>query len=480
MNEMNGARKAARMDRRTFVMGAAALGAAALSGGVLGSCADGAAELAATPEPAAPETPASAPDAPRAAQLPYDSAFPPHEPLGHGVGALPGRVAWVRDAAVVTWDGSGYWWQREHFDEDAVRRMVDDGIAATAGADDAASGWRALFEAHNAQVGRGGGYRAGQKIAVKANMNGAGTNGSDVDSAMSYTTPVLLRALLLSLVEDAGAAASDITVYDVCRIVPEHVRALCSEGALAGVRFRYNDEGGPNDAVGDEGAPIRWSADVAGDANVVPACVSEADYLISLASLKGHSYGLTLSAKNHFGSLVNSSRLRPPEAAGIHRYVSGQVMGMYTVLVDLLANVHLGGKTVLWMLDGLVPATSEGASVTAEAARWEGAPFDGGFAASLLLSQDPVALDSVGADFLINQPAVTSRNAALDGNLGVENYLHEAALVAAPPSGAAYRDGAGGPVGNLGVHEHWNNAVERLYSRDRGEAEGIELVRILR
>ena len=153
---------------------------------------------------------------------------------------------------------------------------------------------------------------------------------------------------------------------------------------------------------------------------------------------------------------------------------------MYTVLVDLLANAHLGGKTVLWMLDGLVPATSEGASVTAEAARWEGAPFGGGFAASLLLSQDPVALDSVGADFLINQPAVTSRNAALDGNLGVENYLHEAALVAAPPSGAAYRDGAGGPVGNLGVHEHWNNAVERLYSRDRGEAEGIELVRVLR
>ena len=91
-----------------------------------------------------------------------------------------------------------------------------------------------------------------------------------------------------------------------------------------------------------------------------------------------------------------------------------------------------------------------------------------------------MALDSVGADFLINQPAVMSRNAALDGNLGVENYLHEAALVAAPPSGAAYRDGEGNPVGSLGVHEHRNNAVERLYSRDRHEAEGIELVRILR
>ena len=297
---------------------------------------------------------------------------------------------------------------------------------------------------------------------------------------MSYTTPVLLRALLLSLVEDAGVAAGDIAVYDACRIFPAHMMELCSEGALAGVRFRYYDEGGPNDPAGDESAPVVWSADVAGAANVVPACVSEADYLINLASLKGHSYGLTLCGKNHFGSLVNSSRLRPPEAAGIHRYVSGQAMGMYTVLVDLFANRLLGGKTMLWMLDGLVPATSEGASVTREAAQWEGAPFDGGFAASIFLSQDPVAIDSVGADFLINQPAVVSRNAALEGNLGVENYLHEAALASAPPSGAAYRDGAGNPVESLGVHEHWNNSVERLYSRDRGESEGIELVRILR
>lgn len=462
------------IDRRTFVAGSAALGVAAFAGGVLGGCA------ADEPVAPAPEVAPAAPEAPAIDLLPYDSVFPPHEPLGRGVGEMPGRVAWVRDAAAVTWDGSGYWWERRHFDEGAIRRMVADGVASAGGSDDAAAGWRALFEAHNARTGREGGYLPGQKIAVKANMNGAGTFGSDEDSSMSYTAPVLLRALLLSLVEDAGVAPSDITVYDVCRIFPQHVMELCSEGALAGVRFRYYDLGGPNDAVGDEGAPVVWSGDVAGAANVVPACVSEADYLINLASLKGHSYGLTLSAKNHFGSLVNTSRLRPPEAAGIHRYVSGQTMGMYTVLVDLLANHLLGAKTMLWMLDGLVAATSEGATVTREAALWEGAPFDGGFTASVFLSQDPVALDSVGADFLINQPAVTSRNAALAGNLGVENYLHEAALAPAPPSGTAYLDGAGNPAESLGVHEHWNNATERLYSRDRGEAEGIELVRILR
>ena len=51
---------------------------------------------------------------------------------------------------------------------------------------------------------------------------------------------------------------------------------------------------------------------------------------------------------------------------------------------------------------------------------------------------------------------------------------------AAAAEAAAYLDGAGNPAGSLGVHEHWNNAAERLYSRDRGEAEGIELFRILR
>ncbi|BAK44302.1 DUF362 domain-containing protein [Eggerthella sp. YY7918] len=469
------------LDRRTFVMGSAGFGMAVLAGSLVG-CAPSRSDEVVNSE----SEPSLSPDAPASAEpiptesLPYDSVFPEHEPLGRGVGACPGRVAWVRDGAAVVWDGSGYWWQHEHFNEEALHAMVADGIAATAGVDDARAGWRVLFESHNERAGRTGGYVSGQKIAIKANMNGSGTFGTSEESSMSYTTPVLLRALLMSLVEDAQVPASAITVYDVCRIFPDHMIELCSEDVLAGVRFLHRDEGGPRDAAGDENAPVVWSADVAGATNVVPACVSEADYLINLASLKGHSYGLTLSAKNHFGSLVNSSRLRPPEAAGIHRYVSGQTMGSYTVLVDLLANHYLGAKTMLWMLDGLVVATSEGATVTAEAARWESEPFNGGFTASLFFSQDPVALDSVGADFLINEPAVTSRNTALAGNGGVENYLHEAALAASAPSGTVYLDGAGTAVESLGVHEHWNNSTERLYSRDRGQPEGIELVRILR
>lgn len=109
-------------------------------------------------------------------------------------------------------------------------------------------------------------------------------------------------------------------------------------------------------------------------------------------------------------------------------------------------------------------------------ARWQQTPFDGNYTSSVLVSQDPAAIDSVGADFLINEPAVTERNGALRNNPNVENYLHEAGLVGNPLSGNTYYNGNGEAVKNLGVHEHWNNSTEKLYSRNLGEDEGIELV----
>lgn len=60
---------------------------------------------------------------------------------------------------------------------------------------------------------------------------------------------------------------------------------------------------------------------------------------------------------------------------------------------------------------------------------------------SVFVSQDPVAIDSVGADFLINEPVVTDRNGALKDNPNVENYLHEAGLVGDAPSGNVYQNG---------------------------------------
>jgi hypothetical protein len=64
---------------------------------------------------------------------------------------------------------------------------------------------------------------------------------------------------------------------------------------------------------------------------------------------------------------------------------------------------------------------------------------------------------------------------------GVDDYLHEAALAGNPPSGTFYdpdHDGDVERLESLGVHEHWNNAAERMYSRNLGTGSGIELIRL--
>lgn len=420
--------------------------------------------------------PSSKTSASSGSDIAYDSLFPQHEPYGTGVGAMPGRVVWAYNPDCVEWDGNGWWWEVEHFDEAVIQRMVNESIAALGGKDTAAESWQALFTAHNISHSLGeNGYQAGEKIAIKANINGSGLNSDDAsgETEMSYTNPVLMKALLVLLVEEAGIPPEDITVYDVSRIFPDYMVEMCTEGSLSGIHFVGRING-----VADESAPINWSYDVGGDTNYLPTCVTEATYMINLANLKGHSYGMTLCGKNHYGSYINTNRMRPPVGANLHGFLAGAEMDEYSPLVDFMANEYLGGRTMLYMLDAIICAPSEGASITGENSRWQQAPFGGDYTSSILVSQDPVAIDSVGADFLANEPAITERNGTMAHNPAVENYLHEAGLVADAPSGTVYQNGNGEPVTNLGVHEHWNNAEEKLYSRNLGKEEGIELISI--
>ena len=403
---------------------------------------------------------------------PYDGNYPQHEAYGTGIGAMPGRVVWTHDPASVEWDGSGYWWETEHFDETVILNMVNDSIASLGDKETAKEGWNALFTSNKESRNMNGGYTQGEKIAIKANINGSGLFDDDNsgETHMSYTNPVLLKALLTSLVKEGGVNPSDITVYDVSRIFPEYMIELCTAGDLKGVHFV-----GRNNGIADENAPINWSYQFSGKVNYLPTCVTEATYVINLANLKGHSYGITLCGKNHFGSFINGNALRPPEGANLHQWLTKSEMGIYSPLVDLMANSDLGGKTVLYMLDAIICAPSEGASITEKNSKWQQAPFNDDYTSSIFVSQDPVAIDSVGADFLNNEPTITENNSAAK-DVTNENYLHEAGLVSNAPSGITYTDGNGHTVTNLGVHEHWNNSDEKLYSRNLGKNEGIELI----
>lgn len=408
--------------------------------------------------------------------------LPKHEPIGRGIGVHPGRVVWARDPAAVNWDdGAEYWWAPSHFNEAVIAALFEKSLLALAGEETPAAAWDALFRDFHARTGRSEKPRAEAKIAIKLNMNGSGAYSDSLDGRTeeSYGNGALLKALLESLVRDAGFRPENLCPYDAGRLFPAAMQAQCSAGILKGVKFRHRRPGEADDAAADPRAPVRWSGRVRGETSFLPKCVTEADYLVNLANLKGHCYGLTLCGKNHFGSFVNSSRDRAPQAAGLHSNVWGASAGDYSVLTDLIANRELGGKTVLYMLDGLLTATGESVSLTAEAARWSMPPMSGGFCASIFLSQDPVAIDSVGADFLTNEPEMLRRNSALRGNAGVENYLHQAALAGRAPSGTAYEDGFGKRVASLGVHDHWDNVETKRYGRNLGKPEGIELVALL-
>jgi len=100
------------------------------------------------------------------------------------------------------------------------------------------------------------------------------------------------------------------------------------------------------------------------------------------------------------------------------------------------------------------------------------ASFGEKWTSSIFMSQDPVAIDSVALDFVRNESKATDCTGR-----GVDNYLHEAALANDPPSGRFYDpDGDGVRLESLGVHEHWNNATDKKYSRNLGTGNGIELV----
>ena len=317
-------------------------------------------------------------------EIAYDGIFPEHEPYGTGIGAMPGRVVWAHNPDSVAWDGSGYWWETDHFDEVSILQMINESISSLGGKDNAKDGWTALFTAHNG----GNGYRTGEKIAIKANMNGSAVFDNDTsgETNMSYTNSVLLKTLLISLVEEAGVSPECITVYDVSRLFPDYMVELCTEGNLQGIHFVGRDNG-----IADKHAPINWSYEFSGNVNYLPTCVTQANYVINLANLKGHSYGITLCGKNHFCSFINGNTMYPPQGANLHQWLSRNDMEIYSPLVDLMGNYQIRQKTVLYMLDALICAPSEGASVTKENSTWKQEPFNGYYTSSIFVSQDAVA-----------------------------------------------------------------------------------------
>ena len=444
-----------------------------------------------TLQPTGPSTPVPSPQ-PTAVSVASSTS-----PIGIAKGIYPGRVVWVHNPEATSWDGStGHWWDEGNIDQATVSEMFSQALRKQTGQPDDRAAWQALFKYFNDTHDRPGtGYQAGEKIAIKINMNTGGS--PNYQGNASFTSPPMICALLRQLVTEAGVPATDIAVYDATRYIPDSVTERCRTPELAGVQF-VDWAGGIGKEVyrRDLKCQIHWSEDVHGNPTYLPTCVTQAQYIINLASLKGHNLaGVSLCAKNHFGTLCSDLEGKPtqqaPQGANIHGYVAAhdyswgpewtwpqRPMGTYNALVDLMGHKHLGAKTLLFMLDGLYASENQSDEITHDS-RWQSKPFGNNWPSSLFISQDGVAIDSVGLDFLRSEPTILKLPDVLPPNSTADNYLHESALADKPPSKTRYDPaGDGGGLTSLGVHEHWNNPVDKQYSRNLGTGEGIELVQV--
>ncbi len=415
-----------------------------------------------------------------------------NEPIGDAKGIFPGRVVWSHNPAATDWEGpgDGHWWQSEHTDQSVVGQMLSDNILSLSGETDEAAAWDALIRFFNIEHGYGNvGYTPGQKFMIKVNLVGChylpGWGGTDAESYdlvsnLDYmnTSPQIMLALLRQLVNVVGVAPVDITIGDPLSLFPNQYHAVLAN-EFPDVNY-LDHEGGtaehPRLAASNSSVALYWSDHQIGiQQDYILTSYEQATYFINLANFKSHmGAGVTLCAKNHYGSLQ-----RYPVEEGfqdLHEslcYLKPESAN-YRAIVDLMGHGQLGGKTLLYLIDGLYAGCHpyDHAPLI-----WASEPFGNDWTNSIFASQDPVAIESVCLDImqLEGDPRLYPQMA------GADDYLHEAALADNPPSGTFYDPEHAGDVNSLsslGVHEHWNDQVNMQYSRNLGTGEGIELIRI--
>ncbi len=428
--------------------------------------------------------------------------FPANTPVGTPVGIYPGRVVWVYDGNATNdhCDPDNYghgWFMAENNDQAFIDKMVTGALQSISGQASPGAAWDALFRFHNEKAGKGkAGYQTGEKIMIKTNCTsswGGNINTNDlsvVNNAyygISETSPQLVLSVLRQLVKTAGVAEKDIFVGDPIRHVYKHCHDLW-HAEFPDVNYLDHDYGAEKSRVqtvasaspqifySDRGSVLGSSV----QSDRLYTVYTDAAYLINLPTLKGHGYaGVTMFAKNHFGSHTRS------DASHLHKGLvatqnQGQAnrpgYGLYRVQVDLMGHPLLGQKNLLYLLDALWTSDNE----IDEPDRWQMAPFNDGWTSSIFMSLDPVAIESVGYDFLKAEFTGKGGKSSFPQMEGADDYLHQAATSSLWPAGLNYDpDNDGTPISSLGVHEHWNNAADKSYSRNLGTGQGIELIQLI-
>jgi len=282
----------------------------------------------------------------------------PKEPIGTPKGVNPGRVVWTWNPDATEKELTGFWWEKDNNNQDVVDQMYSDGIQELAGEEDDFLAWDSLFKYFNEIHGNGNvGYQAGEKIAIKINMNNgySGPYTSEKDDVDA--NPYVVKALLRQFIDVVGVAEEDITVYDASRklmdwfynrVYYEEYPADPLVPEFADVHFvdMYGGAEGREQVVASDERVYFAAGSCA--YRTLPIVVTEADYMINMPITKRHvAERVTLAGKNWFGTWME-------DVSSVHDYhtLGFSGMGNPAPQVDLVAHEQLGGKTLLLIGDG--------------------------------------------------------------------------------------------------------------------------------
>ncbi len=434
---------------------------------------------------------------------------------GKGIGTIPGRVVWVHDPratneSATNVPGDGYFLAKNN-DQAVIDRMFLDGVKTLTGQEHGERGLRRALPLPQPTAWQGVSRlqtrREGVHQDQRHQLLGLWHLVGQCDHRLRDRRQRLLRHLgdvasgcdLELFASSPGTAAcpeSSIVVGDPLKEIYNHVLDQWSVD-FPGVTYIGKHGGGGRTAAvagsrptlfySDRGAVLRagTSDEPANGAAVTEdrlyGIYEDAEYVINVPALKAHARaGVTLAAKNHFGSQTRDDAqhlhmgLVDPAGAPVPNRPNRQGYGLYRIQVDLMGHRLLGGKTMLYLIDGLWA----GSEAVDPPVKFQTAPFNDDWTSSLLLSQDPVAVESVGYDILKSEfTEARHPGRAYPQMVGVDDYLHQAADPSKWARGVTYDpENDGSPLTSLGVHEHWQSPTDRRYSRNLGQAEGIDLV----
>lgn len=445
------------------------------------------------------------------------SDFTPNEPIGIAKGILPGRVTWMWDPRSTnenctnTSNNNGIidsdddaWFQAANNNFQVIDSMVIRSVIALAGASTNAGAWDQIFRHFNLKHGNGNvGYSEGEKIFLKINATSAygglatgkyyadlGRNDNlAINDFAAETNPYVVLSIIGQLVHVAQVPEDMIYVGDPARNIYKEFYTLWHD-AYPNVHYLGNNLLHPEldiNGLGRTAVAVTANDRVffSDHGSVMPDAISdklftifdEMDYLINIPTMKAHATGgITLAAKNHFGSFTRQWAMH------LHKGLMDGAddptrlgYGLYRVQTDIMMHNLLSGKNLLIVVDGLYPSDD----ALAVPDKWMSQPFDNDWCSSIIMSLDPVAVESVCHDFLrteYNGPTIAESRPNWSG---VDDYLHQAGDSSLWADGIVYDpDNDGVLIASLGVHEHWNDSINKQYTRNLGTGNGIELLKV--